>query len=413
MLFINIHIKKEERRNFSLSKNHRLSLCMIVKNEEDCIARCLESVKDVVDEIIIVDTGSTDKTIDICKSYEARIEPFQWNGSFSDARNYSIEKATGDWILWLDADEEVDEMDRKKLCEAAQYNEYDVLTIHLINYYGDYVDTNNSTDISHTRLFRNKGFRFVNKMHERLDIDHVSKEKIGYLDVKVHHYGYLNSIINKKEKTKRNLKMLKQQVKEGENVHWAHYYIALEHYNNKELKQALEYVNMSILAFLKKKALPSSMVYKLKYSILIAMGKFEESLLGIEKVIFLYPDFVDLHFFKGIILYHLEKYDPAIESFKKCLELGEENRSYLILKGVGSFQAYNYLSLCYQKLNKLDKAIWHTLKSLEIAPEYVESRKNLTHLLNKEESLVYKCLEENFEGEHYQKINQIVYDINN
>jgi glycosyltransferase involved in cell wall biosynthesis len=100
---------------------------MIVKNEEDCIARCLNSVKDVVDEIMIVDTGSTDNTINICQSFEAKIERFEWNGSFADARNYGIQKATGEWIIWLDADEELDEKNKYKLHEGNHFNDYDVI----------------------------------------------------------------------------------------------------------------------------------------------------------------------------------------------------------------------------------------------------------------------------------------------
>mgnify|MGYP001386520006 CR=1 FL=1 len=83
-----------------------ISLCMIVKNEEDVLIRCLESVKYIVDEIIIVDTGSTDSTVEIAKKYGARIFYYKWDDSFSSARNYSLEKATKEWILIMDADDE-------------------------------------------------------------------------------------------------------------------------------------------------------------------------------------------------------------------------------------------------------------------------------------------------------------------
>ena len=82
-----------------------LSLCMITKNEEKNLSRCLDSIKDIVDEIIIVDTGSTDKTVEIAKSYGAHIYHYDWNNDFSKARNVSLQKATKDWILVLDADE--------------------------------------------------------------------------------------------------------------------------------------------------------------------------------------------------------------------------------------------------------------------------------------------------------------------
>ena len=85
----------------------KLSLCMIVKNEEKLLPGCLESAKDFVDEIIIVDTGSTDKTIEIAKQYNAKIYEHPWENNFSKHRNQSISYATSDWILYLDADEEL------------------------------------------------------------------------------------------------------------------------------------------------------------------------------------------------------------------------------------------------------------------------------------------------------------------
>jgi glycosyltransferase involved in cell wall biosynthesis len=384
---------------------------MIVKNEEDCIARCLNSVKDLVDEIIIVDTGSTDNTVNICQSFKTKIERFEWNGSFADARNYGIQKATGDWIIWLDADEELDEKNKYKLHEGNHFNDYDVINIHLINYYGDQVDMNNSTDIAHTRLFRNNGMHFINKMHECLDYDHIPKEKIGFLNLKVHHYGYLNPNMKKKGKSKRNIVMLEQQIQEGENVYWAHYYISLEYYNNQEFQKALERVNLSILSFLQNKVLPPSMVYKLKYSILIAMGRFKEALNGIDKAIMLYPDYVDLHFFKGVILYYLQKYEDAIQSFRKCIAMGEDNKNHLILKGVGSFQAWYYNSLCQQKLNKKKEAVVSILNALLIAPRYKPAMETLTQLVEDEEISAFEYMESHFQGETLQTLIKIIRSI--
>ncbi|WP_442597933.1 glycosyltransferase [Neobacillus sp. D3-1R] len=386
----------------------RLSLCMIVKDEEDCIARCLDSVKDIVDEILIVDTGSTDRTLEICKSFGAKIEKFKWNGSFADARNYGIQKATGDWIIWLDADEELDIAAQNGFFEGSHFEDYDIINLHLINYYGDQVDVNNTTDIAHTRLFRNNGIQFVNKMHECLDLKNVSNARIGHLDVKVHHYGYLNSITKKKGKSDRNLKMLKRQIKDGENVYWAHYFIGLEYYNMNKYQEALEHVNLSILAFLREKVLPPSMVYKLKYSILIATGHFEMALEGIKKAILLYPDYVDLRFFRGVILYHLEDYESSIKSFKECLELGEDNRNYLILRGVGSFQAWYYISLCQNDLQQKEEAIVSVMKCLLIAPLYKEALKLLTIYMNDKGISVDECLDKHFNEENLKVLKDII-----
>ena len=92
-----------------------ISLCMIIKNEEKVIARCLESVKTFADEIILIDTGSTDQTLDIIKKYTNQIYHYKWVDHFAEARNYSFSKATKDYIFWMDADDFILPGDLEKL----------------------------------------------------------------------------------------------------------------------------------------------------------------------------------------------------------------------------------------------------------------------------------------------------------
>src|SRR3989344_2942260 len=97
-----------------------ISLCMIVKNEDQFIEQCLNSVKDLVDEFVIVDTGSEDKTIEIIKNSNLKnlkIIKHKWNNDFSEARNISLKRATKDWILVLDADEKISKKDHDKIKE--------------------------------------------------------------------------------------------------------------------------------------------------------------------------------------------------------------------------------------------------------------------------------------------------------
>src|SRR5690625_2515683 len=91
-----------------------ISLCMIVKNEEKTIGRCLNSVHDLVDEIIIVDTGSKDQTKRLCRRFTDRLFDFKWVDNFSAARNFSFSHATQDFILWLDGDDVIGDHDRRK-----------------------------------------------------------------------------------------------------------------------------------------------------------------------------------------------------------------------------------------------------------------------------------------------------------
>src|SRR5262249_6157648 len=102
----------------SRPRGARVSLSMIVKNEEPNLSACLQSVADLVDEIVILDTGSTDQTRDVATKLGAKVIRSTWPDSFAAARNESLQHSTADWIFWLDADDRVDEANRPKLAHV-------------------------------------------------------------------------------------------------------------------------------------------------------------------------------------------------------------------------------------------------------------------------------------------------------
>lgn len=193
------------------SKRGTLSLCMIVKNEEKHLVKCLKSVRNIIDEIIIVDTGSTDKTIDIAKVFGAKIFEFPWTGDFAAARNHSLSQATGNWILILDADEVLSPLDFKKLEEIIHRKPsapaaYSVATRNYIRNVGILGWTPNSGEypeeagtgwVVSTKvrlLSRSKDAFFSNPVHETLESS-LKKAKIPITPCKiiVHHYGKLDA----------------------------------------------------------------------------------------------------------------------------------------------------------------------------------------------------------------------------
>ncbi|WP_379971120.1 glycosyltransferase [Ectobacillus sp. sgz5001026] len=370
----------------------RLSLCMIVKDEEDHIGNCLKSVKGVVDEMIIVDTGSSDRTVEICKSFGAQVFDFPWNGSFSTARNYGLDRATGDWILWLDADEELDSSDVYKLRDTLYCDDY-LLSIHLINYYGELPDPNKTFNMAHTRLIRNhKGFKFINNIHETLNVNEVltasdNSQPIKTVPIKVYHYGYLDAANENKKKFERNLGMLKDELKQKDHSPWIDYHVASEYYRVNQYAQAFDHVNRSIIGFLQQLKTPPSLLYRLKYSILIGSGSIDGAWPGIERAISLYPDYVDLHFYKGLILYIKESYTEALKTFEHCLEMGEENLHHLTLKGVGSFQALYYKGCCLEKLGQIQAAAMSYAMAANLSRTFVAPIDALRKLMIKHQDI--------------------------
>ncbi len=148
-----------------------ISLCMIVRDEEDVIGRCLESVSGLVDEIIIVDTGSSDHTKEIVKNYTDRIVDFQWVDDFAAARNFSFQQATKDYILWLDADDIFTKDDQEKFTLLKQSLSPSTDAVSL-NYHLSFDDEGNVTSLlrRYRLVKRDKNFQWIGAVHEFLSV---------------------------------------------------------------------------------------------------------------------------------------------------------------------------------------------------------------------------------------------------
>jgi len=189
----------------------RLSACMMVKDEEANLARCLQSIKPLIDELIIVDTGSSDRTVQIAESFGASIYHHAWADDFSLHRNQSIAPATGDWILIIDADEEfVFGQDgvtyvRETLKHA---KDKDAFAVVMKNIQGNFV----TSQTIHPRFFRNGKISYTGIVHNQ-PVFKGTARLLGMSDVYLNHYGY--SVENIEKKAMRTIPLLKKELKEN------------------------------------------------------------------------------------------------------------------------------------------------------------------------------------------------------
>ena len=196
-----------------MKNNNGISLCMIVKNEELFIEQCLSSADNFVDEIIIADTGSSDKTISICKKFRSKIIDYKWNNNFSDARNCSLSFAENDWILVLDADEKiVPECDLKPVLHKADAGVWGFF-FERLNLTAPDSEFRQWSDFA-TRLFRNnKTIKYSNPVHEKVDDSILRNGKlIRQFPGKIEHFGFLNKT-KFLEKSFKYIEMLENQIK--------------------------------------------------------------------------------------------------------------------------------------------------------------------------------------------------------
>lgn len=212
-----------------------ISLCMIVKNEEDVIGRCLECVKDIVDEIIIVDTGSTDSTIEIVKKYTNQIYHFNWVDDFSKARNYAFSKASKDYIMWLDADDIIFEDDLTNLKHLK--NNLDISVDMVMMKYNVAFDEYNNPTLSYYRerlMSRKKNYQWISPIHEVIP----PSGNILYSDIAIAHKKLHSS-----DKS-RNLRIFNKMIMEGLELDpRQQFYYSRELYYNGQYEKAIKQFN--------------------------------------------------------------------------------------------------------------------------------------------------------------------------
>ncbi|MDD3223524.1 MAG: glycosyltransferase [Clostridium sp.] len=341
----------------------KISLCMIVKNEEKYIKMCLENAMKVADEAIIVDTGSTDRTKEIINEFGGNIKviDYKWEDDFSKARNISIDNATGDWILMLDADE-------KLLCDAGKVKSilksekldgyriplYNILDVNTVAYSAVYI-----------KFFKNKNqYRYSGRIHEQLYIPNMIEED-NIMDnkiCKVIHYGYLQSTFKEKDKSNRNLEILKKELKEDPNSPFVYYNIGVSYVTAGNHEKALKYFfKCNNLA---RKENPTGITtYEIEMArriadCLIHLKKYDECIEMVDNLLSddCYKGFVDLEYTKGLCYYMQKKFDEAIKSFEKCVDMGD-TRKFISVLGAGSFKAKHSMAICYVELKEEVKAI--------------------------------------------------------
>ncbi|MEA4962848.1 glycosyltransferase [Lutispora sp.] len=319
----------------------KISLCMIVKNEEKNILNCLDRALEVADEAIIVDTGSTDKTKELLGEKYARdsrvkIIEYIWEDDFSKARNKFLEYADGDWILVLDADERLF-CDRKRLEGFLNSREDKAYIIPIYNI----MDRDNITISSTmTRLYRNDNPSYKGAIHEQILID----GKILVPDIvdgdicKIYHYGYTGAVFKGKGKQERNMDIIKAQIEEEPNIpfHW---------YNKGVMEMCQENYDTAIDDFIKSHTLTNKTRMAFHDDLVIRLIQCmvieKQNKMAIQFIKTVANDpyigkIPDIYYYCGIAYANIKKYPLAIKNFKKAIETGEYEKG-TSKYGAGSF----------------------------------------------------------------------------
>jgi glycosyltransferase involved in cell wall biosynthesis len=354
-----------------------ISLCMIVKDEEHCLDRCLDSVKDIVDEIIIVDTGSKDNTVNIAKSYTHYVYNFRWIDDFAAARNASIKRASGTWILVLDADEYLEREDGHKLRAYLQGQtpaRHIIYSLPIISLLG----TTHNTSMNEApvdRIFPNHvGIYYHRPIHEQP----VSQEGVALQSIatpfRIRHSGYTEETLIAKNKHERNLSIFKKlKDKHGKYGAYDHLMIANQFLMMEEYDKALPHLEEALQRKHELKRAYSRVLFSL-LQLYLNTRRYLDAWRFMDEFLLEYESYPDIQAIRGVLYYHLGFYREAKDTFLHSLHAGEEAAQagkphYIIMPISGVKLSLHYLSNLFEREKNFGQAISCLTKLYRLFPD--------------------------------------------
>lgn len=363
-----------------------ISLCMIVKDEEAMLGRCLESVREWVDEMVVVDTGSTDATVAIAEGLGARVLHAPWTNDFSAARNVSLEAATGDWILYLDADEVVCDGEGPRLRALAGRTWREALYLVETNHTEE-IGLGASTRHLALRLFRNRpGRRFTGRLHEQVEeLAALPPQRREVTDVRIEHYGYLGDVREDKGKERRNRELVQQQLADGDDRAFVRFNLGSEHMASGEFAEAVEqFAQPWAEAYGIRHLAPQGFVPILGSRLvesLLALERVEEGERVAAEVLERFADFTDVVLLQGHLARLRGDDDRAAERYRRCLAMGDAPPAYLPSTGAGGHLAARSLARILAARGDHDEAEAVLEDVLRRHPDQVRAAETLAELL--------------------------------
>jgi glycosyltransferase involved in cell wall biosynthesis len=362
---------------------------MIVKDEGRFLKRCIESVKPIVSEIIVVDTGSRDDTQAIALALGAKLFQFRWEDDFSAARNFSLEKATKDWILVLDGDEVISPKDLEAIKKLVARSDFEAYSFIQRNYFKDKQPTmfelstkgdayEESKPYSGwlpselVRLFRNhKGYGFAGAIHELVEpAIRKAGGKMGKSNIPLHHFRAERPAGTDEGKKKRYLELGMRQIELTPDEPKPYFEVGMIHLDQKEYDKAIAMLEKSLLLIEQS---PEPKLHTSTYSyVLFALGKAFFETGQLEKGYNMFRrlsernPFPAVFFFMGLSAARLGRFGDAIVHYQKAIELNPSDE-----------ELHNNLGNLLGRLGRFQEAIAELEKALSLAPDNAVIQRNL------------------------------------
>jgi tetratricopeptide (TPR) repeat protein len=357
---------------------------MIVKDEETFLPECLESVRGVVDQMVVVDTGSQDRTVQIAKAAGAEVYSFPWCDDFGAARNESLKYATGDWVLWMDADERLLPESIPELKRLLRFEARPVIyEVQIRNIKED--GETYSLSGAH-RLFTNhRGIRFTGRIHEQVSpIAARVKAEERKSGVVLYHLGYGVRGERAEAKTKRNRKLLERMVRESPESAYAHYTLAQHYGLTGKQEAALKHYRVAYRLKQFDADMTASLLNTMSET-LIRLGKPEQARKYVTRSIRMKPIQVGGYYLQYKIAVAKQAYEEALRWLEKLLKMNrkvmESRKTISTDVLIDEARILFTIGGIYQQLGRLEEALSQFQQALKHKPDHVQVLEKIVEVL--------------------------------
>ena len=349
----------------------RLSLCMIVRDNEDTIGACLDSIYPWVDEIVVVDTGSRDQTIEICESFGARILHFPWCDDFSAARNVSLGPATGDWLFWMDSDDIISGDQGKRLRALAYANHAPATLGYIVQVQCPSGDDGQMTVVDHVKLFRNlPSLKFEHRIHEQiLPAIRRAGGKVEFTDIFIVHTGSRQTDETRAKKLERDFRILELDLQERPDHPFILFNLGMTCEDAGEYERAEQYLKKCI-----ERSNPGESQLRKAWALLVScareLGRIDDALKLADEALLLFPDDKELLFRRAVLKQDDGQYDSAIEDYGAVLQKPADRQFQSIDPSICGCKAKHNMALAQQSLGRVDDALRSLSEALDEQPDF-------------------------------------------
>ncbi len=349
-----------------------ISLCMIVKNEEKFLPGCLASAAPYVDEMVVVDTGSTDRTVEIARSFGARVYHFDWVHDFAAARNESLRHATGDWVLQLDADERLDLLGSPQaLREAAMAPGVDGYVVLIVCHRGAQDQSNYS--VSHNYRFFRKlpGIHYEREVHESVEPFLLrAGARTANAPFVIEHEGYRDDGVSLRGKLERNLEILKRRLEQTPQDPFALYYLGATYTSIGRLEEGLKALEQGLELEETNDCLKAMMLNAMS-STYLTVGNIEKTIESAKQSLNIKPNQNTAHYFLGRAYYSSNKYKEALPHLLYCYQycnLPTDKKTTSIPQEyhVPEYDILKAIAVCFANIRDYHKSVIYARRMLQI-----------------------------------------------